>query len=125
MLRSSPNIVVLTVGDLLTDARNLINDQTEPLRYTDDDLVGAFNESLIQVRYRRPELFLPLGLRNPIPRYIMPDDMLTPFPLQDIVFPACVYYTAGRMDMKDDTFGDDKRAVALLTRFSQMLLTNQ
>jgi len=117
--------MALTIGGLLTEARGVLNDTTPPLRYSDNDLINAFNDAFIQARYKRPDLFLPLGLRNTVPQYIMPDDTGTAFPISPSVYPAFIYYVSGRTELREDTFVDDKRAELLLTRFTQMLLTVQ
>lgn len=117
--------MALTIGGLLLEARGILNDVTPTngtTRYSDTDLVNAFNDALMQARMKRPDLFLDMGLRNPVPQYAMPGDATTAFPLDSQVYPAFMYYICGRSELREDTFTDDKRAQMLLERFVGQLM---
>lgn len=116
-----------TIGGLLSEARVLLNDVADAptTRYTDSDLVGAFNLALLQARGKRPDAFLAMGLRNPVPQYVMPDDSSTAFPLDPIFFPAFLYYVVGHAELREDTFADDSRAISLMNKFVSQLLSVQ
>lgn len=118
--------MALTIGGLLTEARGILNDVV-PLsggvtRYSDQDLVAAFNDALLQARGKRPDLFLSMGLRNPVPQYVMPYDANTVFPLDPMVYPAFKYYVVGLSELREDTFADDGRATTLMNKFASQLL---
>jgi hypothetical protein len=118
-----------TIGGLLLEARGILNDVTPTVgglpRYSDTDLVNAFNDALVQARAKRPDLFLPMGLRNTVPQFSMPTDQTTPFPLDFSVYPAFLYYVVGRSEMREDTFSDDGRATVLMNKFVSQLLMVQ
>lgn len=115
-----------TIGGLLTEARRILNDsvpvESDATRYTDADLVAAFNDALIQVRAKRPDAFLDMGLRNTVPMYVMPDDEETTFPIDPIFYPAFIYYIVGRCELGEDTFTNDGRATVMLNKFVSSLL---
>jgi hypothetical protein len=117
------------VGWLLSDMENqvraILNDRIQEngsYRYSSQDLYDAFNDALQQARYKRPDAFLSLGLRNTLPQYQAATDGAVPFPIEAVYFPAFVFYVTGRTEMREDTFADDKRAPMLLQKFTQMLL---
>jgi hypothetical protein len=118
--------MALTIGGLILEARGILNDVVPTsggvTRYSDADLIAAFNDALLQARAKRPDLFLAMGLRNRVPQYVMPDDADTTFPIDSIVYPAFIYYVVGRSELREDTFSDDSRAVTMMNKFTSQLL---
>ena len=114
-----------TVGSLVTEARQLLNDEV-PIsgapRFPDADLVSALNEGMLQVRAKRPDAFLRFGLRLPLPVYAMPKDKDTAFPIEDQFYSPLLFYVVGRSELTEDTFSDDGRAVTLMSKFTAQLL---
>lgn len=121
--------MALTFGTLISDARTLLQDKLPTsggaLRYSDDEMFEAVNRMMLEVRTKRPELFLPMGMRKPIPVYTAARDMNTPFPLDLSCFSAFVYYLVGSAELREDTFSDDSRAVSLMNKAVSQLLTVQ
>jgi hypothetical protein len=113
--------MALTIGGLLIEARRILSDD-DKVRYTDADLIAAFNDALLQARAKRPDVFLDMGLRNAVPQYTMPGDALTTFPLDPGLYPAFLYYVVGRSELRDDTYTQDSRAVTLANKFVSQLL---
>lgn len=117
-----------TIATLLLEARAILQDvipagSPDGTRYTNQDLLDAFNDALLQARAKRPDLFLDMGLRNPIPQYNTDDITAnTAFPIDPMVYGAFIFYIVGRSELRDDTFADDKRAEMLLSRFVSQLL---
>jgi len=113
---------VRTWGDLIADARTLLQDKTPTsgsrLRYSDAEMFEAINRMLIEVRMRRPDFFINAfgrrSLRRVLPFYSAARDMRTPFPLDLICYPAFVHYLVGSAEMREDTFADSGRAQASL-----------
>lgn len=99
------------------------NGSPDGTRFTNQDLIDAFNDALVQARAKRPDLFLSMGLRNAVPQYD-PDDITaaTPFPLDPMAYPAFLFYIVGRCELRNDTYADDKRAVTMANRFVSQLL---
>jgi hypothetical protein len=46
------------IGGYITEARILLQDQTQPFRYPDSDLIRAFNNGLMDSRRLRPDMWL-------------------------------------------------------------------
>lgn len=112
-----------TVGDVLNEARTLLQDKAPDgeLRYSDAELLEAFNGFMAEVRAKRPDLFLTLGLRNPVPRFLT-SQLTAAFPLDMIAYDAFVYYVVGRCEMREDTFTEDSRAVVMSNKAISQLL---
>ena len=109
-----------TVGQLVAEARTLLQDKVpaQGLRYTDAEMLQAFNGAMREARAKRPDLFLEFGLRNPLPDYIAADW----FPLDPAYAPTFVYYLVGRAELREDPFSEDSRAVTLMNKFVTGLL---
>jgi len=117
--------VAFTLGSLITTARNTLNDTIQvsgAFRYSDQELYDALNEGLQLARAKRPDIFLDMGLRNPVPQY-QTTDTAVPFPIDLAYYAAIVFYVVGRTELKEDTFADDNRAVTLMNKFTSQLLS--
>lgn len=111
-----------TIGDVLNEARTLLQDKAgSERRYTDDELLEAFNGFMSEVRAKRPDVFLVLGLRTPVPSYTT-SQLTVPFPLDMAVYDAFVYYVVGRCEAREDTFAQDSRAVTFMNKAVSQLL---
>lgn len=116
-----------TFGSMIGEARTILQDKLptsgSALRYSDDEMFEAINGMLADVRTKRPDLFLPIGLRMPLAYYDAATDMNTAFPLDVSCYNAFVFYLVGRAELREDTFSDDGRAVALMNKAVSQLLT--
>jgi hypothetical protein len=113
-----------TVGRLLLDARAILNDVvpiTGSVRYSDVDLFQAFNSALFEVRAKRPDAFLEMGLRIDVPSF-GPGDEAELFPLDQIFYSLFINYIVGKSELREDEFAAEGRAVALLNKFVTGLL---
>jgi len=113
-----------TVGQLLLDARAVLNDTvpiTGSTRYSDTDLFQAFNAALFEARAKRPDAFLEMGLRIDVPSF-GPGDELQLFPLDQIFYPLFLNYIVGKSELREDEFAAEGRAVAMLNKFVTGLL---
>lgn len=115
-----------TIGNLILEARGVLQDTVVGIggvtRYSDADLVSYFNDALLIARMKRPDIFLPMGLRNAVPQYQMPGDTAVNFPIDMTYWPAFVFYLVGFAELREDTFSDDSRATTLLNKFVTQLL---
>jgi hypothetical protein len=115
-----------SVGSLVTEARQLLND-TMPIsgspRFTDAALMTTLNEGMLQIRSKRPDAFLFFGLRNPMPQYQLPTDAATLLPFDDQFYSPLLYYIVGRSELVEDTFSDSGRAITLMNKFVSMLMS--
>lgn len=111
-----------TVGDYLTESRRLLQDQVEPFRYPDDDLVDALNIGLLEARRLRPDLFLPLF---DVPWFDPTGtiDKTAQVTLDPMYRGPLVFYITGRAQLRDDEPTVDTRAAGLLQKFTAQLLT--
>jgi hypothetical protein len=118
-----------TFGELIEEARTILQDKLPTsggvLRYSDQELFECINSFMAEVRTKRPDLFLPLGLRKTWPYYNYASDMGTTFPLDISVWSAFVYYLVGRSELREDTFSEDSRAVSMLNKAVSQLLSIQ
>jgi len=105
-----------TYGQLLTQARTIMQDQSLPYRYADSELYFALTEAMGDARRLRPDLFLTVGL-DAAPVFITAALATSPFPLGWQFVPAFIDYIIGRAESRDDTYTDDSRAVTFLNRF--------
>lgn len=119
-----------TIGSVVAEARTLLQDKVALVasgsgyRYSDAELMEAFNGALAEMRAKRPDLFLELGLRVPLPVYDSTSFAL-PFPVDERYYNAVVYYVVGRTELREDTFSDDSRATVLMNKFASQLLSVQ
>lgn len=108
-----------TVGQVVTAARAIVQDSVVPYRYSDTDLAGYVSEALTEARRVRPDLFLG-SLRAAVPLYTSAD-LATALPLPDSYFSQVVNYVAGRVDLREDQFAQDGRAMTLIASFGVSL----
>lgn len=109
-----------TYADVISRARSILKDQdATAYRYTDQELVDAANDAVLEVRRVRPDLFLSADFT--------PTDVLlanvaaTPIPIEDMYFQTLVYFTAGYQMLRDDEFSQDSRAVNLINKATSQL----
>jgi hypothetical protein len=114
-----------TVGQYLTESRRLLQDEFQPYRYGDDDLIDALNIGLLEARRLRADLFLPaFSLPYFDPTKSSPGSDLDQKVAFDPMYrQSLVYYMVGRMQLRDDEGTTDARAGALITKFTSQLLT--
>ena len=110
-----------TLGQYLTEARRLLQDEVVPYRYPDGDLVDALNIGLMEARRLRADLFLN---QFTLPSFD-PDTIVTtaPVPIDPMYRSSLVYYIVGRAQLRDDEPTTDQRAGALIQKFTAQMLT--
>jgi hypothetical protein len=109
-----------TVGQVISAARGIVQDERPPFRYSTTALAGYVSEAVAEARRVRPDLFLDT-LRDPVPVYTEAD-LSVVVPLPDFYFPQVVNYVAGRCDLREDTFAQDGRAITLLQAYGMALV---
>lgn len=108
-----------TLGEYITAARTLVQDQRVPYRYPNADLALYVSEAVSEARRIRPDLFFGAS-RATIPAYTGTNLALV-VPMPDNYFAPVVNYVAGRAEMRDDTFSVDGRAMTLVTAYGVAL----
>lgn len=106
-----------TVADVKARVKSVLKDKVDPLRYADIDIVNAINDSLLEVRRVRPDLFLAKKFKVAV--VAADSDVL---PLEDFAFNPVVYFTVGTLMLRDDEFVVDGRAMALINKATGQLL---
>lgn len=109
------------ISDALQLVREYIQDTRADVgyRHTDAKLIRLFNGAISDARRLRPDLFLP-NINAPQTFYAE-SNLGDPFPLDGMYFLAVVEYITGMIEMADDEFSVDGRAIALQNRFTQKL----
>jgi hypothetical protein len=107
-----------TVQDYVTEARRLLQDQTSPYRYPDDDLVSALNLGILTARRLRPDLFLNV---SPLPSFSAVDT--TVFTMDEQYRVAFIYFIVGHAQLRDEEDTQDNRAAAFIGKFTTQLVT--
>lgn len=108
-----------TVGDIISAARGIVQDETTPYRYSDNSIAGYVSEAITEMRRVRPDLFLET-LYDDIPIYTL-SDLAVVVPTPDFYFSQIVNYVAGRTDLREDQFAQDGRAATLIVSFGVSL----
>lgn len=133
--------VTKTLDDWVTEVRYILNDQQIPYRYPDEQMVRIFNTVLRELYRLRPDFFIgqfSSGVlsANAMNTYdttdlqvidgidnVTPPIPATPFPVDDrLAFGPCVFYGAGRIEIEDDEFADNNRAMTLMQAFRAELI---
>lgn len=112
-----------TVQDYVDRARVLLQDQYEPYRYPDSDLVEALSEAILEARRLRPDLLKPY-FRTSLPDFST-SSMSQSVPIDPQYRVAFVYYICGQAQLRDDENTQDSRASVFLNKFVSQLLTIQ
>lgn len=133
--------VTKTIDDVVTEVRQVLNDQLVPYRYSDNWVLQVLNTALREVYRLRPDAYIgnfttgvlgsnlvntysiadlqvANGVANPLPPV-----PATPFPIDDRLFYGpVVFYVIGRIELNDDEFADNNRAMSLLQAFRAQLI---
>lgn len=122
-----------TIDEALLEVRYLLNDSGvagSPFRFSNDQVIRVLNTALRELYAIRPDAFIGNFVQgilsnNAVVTYTSADLGLspnTPFPVDDRLFYApVVNYCAGRLELADDEFTDNNRAMTLLMSFRQQL----
>lgn len=106
----------MTFDQIVSSVRNIIND-VDGVRWSDSDLLEYANESIIEIRRIRPDLFLGTYTQA-VPVYIGSDS----FPIGREYEAFCKDYVVHRAHSREEEYINDGRALAFLGRFRQGLL---
>jgi hypothetical protein len=122
--------VTKTLDDLVLEVRQIVNDQQVPYRYSSAWIIQLINTCLREIYRLRPDAYignftsgvLSANLAN---TYATTDLGLTPataFPLDDrLFFGPIVFYVTARLEISDDEFADNNRAMTLYSTFRSQI----
>lgn len=106
-----------TVQDYVTTARVLLQDTVVPYRYSDANLITAFNLAIGDARRVRPDMFVATR-GSTLPTYTAVGNAVT---IDPQYYSAFVYYLVGHAQLRDDEVTQDPRAAAFLKKFTSIL----
>lgn len=121
-----------TLDDAVNEIRMLINDNDpDGYRFTQTQVLQKINTALREVYRYRPDAYVGnftqgiLSANSPM-TYDSTDlgkNPATAFPLDDrLFFSPVVFYVVGMLDLTDDEFADDNRAMTVLAAFRNQLI---
>lgn len=123
-----------TYQDLITEARQLVNDSLEPYRDETSVYVAHVNRALQEIGRIRPDAFfdlfeenslnVPLLIESGFPEYEDNEISLgADFQPEMQFYGPVIAYLVGMIELKEDEFSEDSRAIAMLTAFRNSLLS--
>lgn len=107
-----------TVEDMMLQSRTLLQDTVTPYRYTDQDLINAINQGMLEMRRVRPDLFL--GTFAALPSYSLGDTGAT-LAIDDQYKMTLMYYVVSIIQFRDEEETTDSRAAGFMNKFSSQL----
>jgi|SRR5271165_1364256 len=107
-----------SVHSYIKDVRVILLDKIHPYRYRDDELLTAFNTSLLEGRRLRPDLFV-YKHGNRVPHFEAVDGEEVPIEPQFRL--AFVYGTAAMALIRDEEDVQDARAASFRAVFESIL----
>lgn len=119
-----------SIDDAFTEIRAIVND-SDAERFPDVLVMAKFNTALRELYRYRPDSLIGnftqgVFSRNPMLTYVVAQDLNqippTSFPVDELYFSPVTFYVAGMLDLSDDEFSNDNRAMTLLTSFRSMLI---
>ena len=111
-----------TYSQVIERARRILQDEDATnYRYSDQSLLDAVNDALLEVRRVRPDLFISTSFT--VVDVLPGQEASAQIPIDDMYFQSLVYLTTGYQMLRDDEFSVDSRAVNLLNKGTAQLLT--
>jgi hypothetical protein len=112
-----------TVADYVADARTLLQDIISPYRYSDAEMIVAFNTALADMRRLRADLFLNDSTFTYLTDLPYASAVNTDVvPLEAQFRPSLVLGICAHVQLRDQEEGTDNRSSMLLNLFRQKLL---
>jgi hypothetical protein len=118
-----------TLDNLVDEVRLMLKDRRVPYRWTQTDILESINSAFREMKRLRPDVFVGCCGESPsgtLPSFVAADLGLspnpTPFPVDEIFFMATVFYAVGKLQLGDEEFTLDNRAMSLLAGFRQLMM---
>lgn len=113
-------MALATVAEYMTAARQLLQDENIPYRYSDDDIVLALNLAIGEARRLRPELFQDYFFTT-LPSYSSGTPGAS-VDVDDEYRVAFLYYIVAHNQLADQEDTTDARTSSLMTAFRAKLM---
>lgn len=110
-----------TIAEVVTRARELLQDTVTPYRFSDARVIGVLNAGFREARRLRPDIFLVVSFVTPEFTEAAATDS-TLFPLDDQFMNVFINFIVGFTELSDDEFAVDGRANTLLITFRNQLV---
>lgn len=111
-------MALATVEEYVTTARVLLQDEVEPYRYEDAELLVSLNMAVMEARRIRPDMFLTTFADLP-GDFVAVDT--TEVDIDEQYRSAFLYYIVGHAQARDEEDVQDQRASTFLTLFRSQL----
>lgn len=108
-----------TVGDYVTEARRLLQDQTAPYRYPTTEIQEALGAGLVEMRRLRPDLFAAGIVQN----VDWATSIATAVTLEQMYRMALIYYMVGHLLLRDEEEGQQQIARTYKQQFGAQLVS--
>ena len=105
-----------TVQDYIDHARVLLQDTVTTYRYPDADFIMEINAGILEMRAKRPDMFI--GLFDDIPSYTLVTDEVFVDPQYRM---SLLYYVVGMIQLRDEEPTSDSRAGSFIAKFNNQL----
>lgn len=114
-----------TWRNLIDEAREILQDtDSDGYRLQDSSYINSLNRGLQAMATIRPDAFWDtFATDNIVVPEVTSGALATTFPLDMIFYPPLVHYVVGAVELLDDEFSTEGRAVALLAAFRQSLVS--
>lgn len=99
------------LSDLITQVRELVQDEVEPYRYSDERFYRTLNNAFAETYRLRPDIFVDLNFVIP---FVTPVNATDTFPLDQQFYTAFVDFVVSMTEFSDDEWTVDGRAMTLL-----------
>jgi hypothetical protein len=106
------------LSDLISQSRELLQDEVEPYRYDDERLYRTLNNAFAEAYRLRPDIFVDLDFTIP---FVTTANSTDTFPLDQQFYNPFVDYVVSMTEFSDDEWTVDGRAMAFLQLFGRRL----
>lgn len=100
----------MLIADLILRVREMLQDMDAD-RYKDARILAAINLGVLDIRRKRPDLFIG-RFSQPTPQFTLADT----FDLPEIMIPPLLEWAIGWIEMSDDEYSEDGRASVMLKK---------
>jgi hypothetical protein len=115
--------VAKTLDTLVDEVRLMLKDRRLPYRYTQSDVLNAINSGYREAKRIRPDIFVNYAGGIALPDFVEGNlGSAMALPIDEKFFMPIVFYAVGKLQLGDDQFAIDNRAMTLLSGFRNMLL---
>lgn len=111
-----------TLDNMVDEIRLMVKDRRVPYRWTQADILSAVNSGYRETKRIRPDIFLAPAGDLALPNFTEPDlGTAASIVVDEVFFMALVNFAVGKLQLGDDEFAVDNRAMSLLAQFERQL----